>query len=229
MASGRGEPGEDLVELFDRARGWKAGKKDFLVGLDLADALEWDGKRNRSRKWGEHYAGAGAIEAVEDYLAASRKNFQESEGRRLAAARRTRRLAYALAVLLIAALVLAFLALRATGRARQQQKLAESREFAAKSESLDSAGNRSDALTTAMRAFSIEHTLEAGEAVARALPQALTSLEGHSARVVSAAFSPDGQRVLTASDDKTCAGVPHSHRGRYRPPLCLQMNCTRYS
>jgi WD40 repeat protein len=33
--------------------------------------------------------------------------------------------------------------------------------------------------------------------------QVIASLEGHSERVVSAAFSPDGQRVVTASEDIT--------------------------
>jgi WD40 repeat protein len=54
-----------------------------------------------------------------------------------------------------------------------------------------------------MRAIAIAHTSEANEAVASAFPQTLSRLEGHSASVWSAAFSPDGQRVVTASDDKT--------------------------
>jgi WD40 repeat protein len=33
--------------------------------------------------------------------------------------------------------------------------------------------------------------------------QVIAKLEGHSGGVLSTAFSPDGQRVVTASDDKT--------------------------
>ncbi len=33
-----------FIELLDRARGWRVGKKEVLVGLDLSGALEWDSK-----------------------------------------------------------------------------------------------------------------------------------------------------------------------------------------
>jgi hypothetical protein len=68
-----------LIELLDGARGWRAGKKELLVGLDLAGALEWDSRRNHSPKWAEHYAGAGAIQEVEAFIAASRAKLAESE------------------------------------------------------------------------------------------------------------------------------------------------------
>ena len=54
-----------------------------------------------------------------------------------------------------------------------------------------------------IRALSIRRTSEAREAAAHALPQLLTELEGHSGFVNSATFSPDGQRVVTASEDGT--------------------------
>ena len=64
-------------------------------------------------------------------------------------------------------------------------------------------GDRGEALDRAINAFAIAATSEAGEVIARSFPQELTKLEGHSGAVNSAAFSPDGQRVVTASDDHT--------------------------
>ena len=72
---------QGLIELLDRARGWRAGKKELLMGLDLSGALEWDSQRNRSPRWAQHYAGTEAIEEVEAFLAASREKFAESERR----------------------------------------------------------------------------------------------------------------------------------------------------
>ena len=68
-----------LIELVDRARGWRDGKREVLIGLDLSSGLEWDSQRNRSRTWAEHYVGVGAMEEVEAFLSASRKKFEESE------------------------------------------------------------------------------------------------------------------------------------------------------
>jgi Novel STAND NTPase 1 len=194
-----------LIELLDRARGWRSGDRALLVGLDLAGAREWDRIRNHSPRWAEHYIGRGAIEEVEQFLAASRAEFEKSERRKeeqrdreLAAeqqlreaaeqraqveqhlreaaqqaaqaerdsSRRTRIFSYVLACLLMAALAFAALAWRATIRARDQQKLAESRELAAKAEALLSLGRRGEALNSAIGAFTIASTSEAREAIA---------------------------------------------------------------
>jgi hypothetical protein len=123
-----------FTELLDRARGWQAGTREVLRGLDLAAALEWDSRRNRSTRWAEHYTNdAGAIGKVEAFLSASREEFERSERQKAqqqaaelraqaerASARRTRNFSYVLVVLLIVTLVLAVFA-------RNQQMLAESR------------------------------------------------------------------------------------------------------
>jgi WD domain, G-beta repeat len=74
---------------------------------------------------------------------------------------------------------------------------------ATRAETLVSLGKRGEAIETAIRAFSIERTADAREAVAHAFPQTLATLEGHSGRVLAAAFSPDGQGVVTAGEDRT--------------------------
>ena len=205
-----------LVELWDRARGWRAGKREVLIGLDLSGALEWNIQRNRSAKWAEHYVGAGAIEEVEAFISASHEEFDQSERRarerrevefareaaelraqaERASARRTRIFSYVLAVLLLASLGLSLIAWSATLGA-------ESRELATKAESLVSLGKRGEALDIAIHAFSIKNTSQAREVIARAFPQELMKLGGDSGRVFTASFSPDGQRVVTAGEDRT--------------------------
>ena len=217
-----------LIELLDRARGRQARKRELLNGLDLSDALEWNTHRNRSARWAEHYVGAGGIDEVDAFLSASHQKFEEDERKALehfeheisiekrlreaaegkaqaeiAAARRTRFFSCVLAVLLLGALALAFVAWGATLRAREQQKLAESRVLAAKAETLVSQGKGGEALATAIQAFSIEKTSQAREAIAHAFPQELEALAGHADWVNSASFSPDGERVATASYDQT--------------------------
>jgi WD40 repeat protein len=216
-----------LIELLERARGWQAGRSELLRGLDLAGALEWDRRRNRSSRWAEHYAGPGAMEEVVTFISASRGAAEESqrleEERRNrdlarehqlretaeAAARRTRTLSYVLVAFLIAASGLAVMAWTALN----QRKLAESRGLAAQAEALISLGKSGEALDKAIKAFAIAPTSEAQYAIARAFPQELTKLEGHSEAVRSAAFSPDGQRVVTASGDRT-ARVWNAATGR---------------
>jgi hypothetical protein len=61
-----------FIELLDRARGWKAGTKEILSGVDLSAAAEWDKRRNHSTKWAEHYAGPGAIAVVEQFVKTAR-------------------------------------------------------------------------------------------------------------------------------------------------------------
>ena len=87
--------------------------------------------------------------------------------------------------------------------AATQQLLAESRELAAQAEALLSQGKSGEALDVAMRAFGRAKTAEAHLAISHAFPQLVAKLEGHSAAVRHAAFSPDGQRVVTASGDHT--------------------------
>ncbi len=210
-----------LIELLDRARGWQSRTRDLLVGLDLSSALEWKSQINPSPKWAEHYAGPGALAEVESFLSASHRKFEDDQQREherherelsierklrqiavrkeelaLSSARRTKIFSFVLAALLLGAVALAYIAWK-------QKKLAESRELAAQAETLFSLGKRGEALTTAIQAFSVEKTSQAREAIAHAFPQKLVELEGHSGQVFSAAFSPDGQRIVTASDDKT--------------------------
>jgi len=217
-----------LLELLDRARGWQNKTRDLLTGLDLSSALQWKSRINPAPEWSEHYVGAGAIAEIDSFLNASHQKFEEDEQERLenferqlttekelresaerreelvrSSARRTKIFSYVLIALFLGAVGLALLAYRATLQARAQQKVAESRELAAKAESLIFQDNRVEALAVATRAFSVEKTVQSREAIAHAIASESARLEGHAYAVYNAAFSPDGQRVVTASWDKT--------------------------
>ncbi len=60
-----------------------------------------------------------------------------------------------------------------------------------------------ESLDRAIRAFGVADTPEAREAVARAFPSVAATGKPRPDEVYSAAFSPDGQRIVTASADKT--------------------------
>jgi WD40 repeat protein len=59
------------------------------------------------------------------------------------------------------------------------------------------------ALGLAVTAWQTARTKEANSAVSKSFPQPSATLRGHTSSVVSAVFSPDGQRIVTASDDQT--------------------------
>ena len=90
-------------------------------------------------------------------------------------------------------------------RRRGATRFAHSRELAASAlAELEIDPGRSVEL--ALEAAELEPTQEAETALRRALPaqrRLLEVLAGHTGSVVSAAFSPDGTRVVTASDDGT--------------------------
>jgi hypothetical protein len=93
-------------------------------------------------------------------------------------------------------------AVTSAAEAQRQQHIAESRALAVQSgETLDR--DQSTALNLAARAWQRARTPEANTAVANSFPQLSAILQGHTDIVNSAVFSPDGQRIVTASDDHT--------------------------
>ena len=130
-----------LIELLDRAQGWETGAREVLRGLDLAAAIEWDNRRNRSAKWAEHYIDdIRAMRLVDAFLSASREEFERSESQKAeqqaaelraqterASARRTRNAAIAfllLAILAVTAAIWAFLSWRLADREKMRAETA---------------------------------------------------------------------------------------------------------
>ncbi len=169
-----------LIELLDRASGWRAKERDLLAGLDLAGAVQWDRRRNQSPVWAEHYIGAGKLSEVQAFIAASRK-------------RRVKQF------LLLVPFLLGLLAF--AWQSFREQKTTQSLNLAGKAETLISLGKSSDAVATAQQAISIAPTLQARQALAHAFPQELIEFRGHTGPVYRAVFSPDEKQILTASAD----------------------------
>ncbi len=86
-----------LLTLVERARDWKERKGELLIGLDLTNALHWDRQRNRTAAWAAHYAPAGALDAVVEFIRAS-EDRQREEQARLRRERRRQRIAVTTAV-----------------------------------------------------------------------------------------------------------------------------------
>jgi WD40 repeat protein len=63
-----------FLDLAERARNWKAGKGETLVGLDLTEAAAWDRQRNKSAAWAAHYAEAEDLANTLTFIQASQAN-----------------------------------------------------------------------------------------------------------------------------------------------------------
>ena len=70
-----------LLTLVERARDWKSGRGEVLIGLDLTNALQWDRERNRAPAWANHYAPAGALDDVLEFIRASEDRQREEQTR----------------------------------------------------------------------------------------------------------------------------------------------------
>ena len=194
---------------------WEASNRDegaLLRGAPLAEAEGWLASRGTDLNQIEqaHVHASVVLRERETTdretqrqreLEAAQK-LAEAEGRRAEeqarAARALRRRAVGLTVALIAVAVLAVAAI-VFARIADAQRLA----FAAQSQ-LEEAPET--ALLLAYEAVSRRHDFQSEQALRDALENFTwrpTILSGHADRLVGAMFSPDGQRVLTASSDGT--------------------------
>jgi WD40 repeat protein/DNA-binding winged helix-turn-helix (wHTH) protein len=178
--------------LRQAAQEWEDVKRDpgaLLQGARLAQAEEWLAKSLQPPS------------SVRDFVLASVEARGEAAQKKLA---RSRWFSCALALLLILAMGMAWY----TYRLQLREK---SRALAAQAEEMRDR-DQGQALDLAIHGWQTAKTDEARLAVTKTFPQLLATLN-HSAGVESAVFSPDGQRVLTASDDHT-ARVWSSKTGR---------------
>jgi hypothetical protein len=105
-----------LGRLIERAANWRQGGP-VLMGLDLADAVEWRQSRNQSPAWARRYASERALEEVLAFIQAS----EQAERDRQRKARRNLLIAIGLACLFAA---LAAFAWWQTGRAEKARTAA---------------------------------------------------------------------------------------------------------
>jgi WD40 repeat protein/energy-coupling factor transporter ATP-binding protein EcfA2 len=197
---------EALIRGWPRLRKWIDEEREALrIHYRVSEtAREW---RNRNRDVGFLYRGVRLAEALE-WRKNNDSSLNELERKFLEASdalqrRENRaswmRLLVAVTVLLIT-LVLGLFAIRWY----EQQQAATLHELASRSGQI----KRTDpelSLRLALEAEHISRTAEVESALRQALGwlQEATVLRGHSSRVNSVAFSPDGKQVVTASGDNT--------------------------
>ena len=188
---------ERFQELVRRAGAWQAGRGSLLQGTDLSLALAWQKKAAPSAAWAERYR------RHEEDLPEVRRFLRFSALRRL----------LVLGVGIAAAALLVALTIRATvlaRAAREQSRMAVAAQWM-----------EADPSHAGLVLGELERPAANPEALAmmrRVLGEPLTLASfRHAGRVVSAAFSPDGERVVTASDDGTARVWGADGRGRPVP------------
>ncbi len=62
-----------LLSITERARDWTENRGEPLTGRDFERFADWDRRRNKGRAWALHYVDKSAVDAVERFLAESRR------------------------------------------------------------------------------------------------------------------------------------------------------------
>jgi WD40 repeat protein/DNA-binding winged helix-turn-helix (wHTH) protein len=175
--------------LLQSAEEWQELKQDagaLLQGARLAQAEDWLGRHPHAPELVRDYVRTSVQARA---LAASEE--KEAQQREL---RRFRWFSYTLAIL-------ALIAVGAAAFAYHLRTLEKSRALAAQTEELIHK-DHGQALNLAIQSWQTAHTEEAHLAVAKAFPGPLLSLS-HDDVVNLTLFSPDGERILSASSDHT--------------------------
>src|SRR5215218_2367772 len=176
------------TRLLGRALEWERKGRDgsyLLRGRDLADAERWVASQTAERD-------PQPTPLQLEYTLAGRR----------AATRRQRILVGAALVAVAVSLSLALLALFQRNEARREARIALSRQLAA--EAIAARDNDpEESLALATRAATTAETEEALEALRRSLRSSLAAADVRvgDTRVWDAAFSRDGRRLVTASED----------------------------
>ena len=178
----------------------KRAGREKLTGLGLAEAVEWDRKRNKTAKWAAHYADEAALGTVLKFVKAS----EEEERRRARRAKRNLWIAMGLAILFAA---LGGAALFQWNQARKLSRISLVRQLAAQSELLLSE-ERVDLEPAALLAtesmlrlpgFENDHALRLATSL---LPRQAARLN-HQGPVTSGGVQSGWAYVATGSGDKS--------------------------
>ena len=187
--------------LFQAAAEWEALNYDtgaLLRGARLAQAEEWLSKHSETPARIRRFVKA-SVEEREDGIRREREAHERElvQQKTVAilerrSAARFRWLSTVLGVMLLVAVASAFFAY-------QLEVLEKSRSLAAQSREL-LPRDHGQALALAIRSWRTAATDGSHLAIARAFPQVLSTMN-HGGDVLHVAFSPDGQRIVTASKD----------------------------
>jgi WD40 repeat protein len=200
--------------LTEAAREWLEMNRepDMLYrGARLAQAREWasfhaEEMNALEREFLQASVEAGGRELAEKEAQRQREmelQRQRAEEQTQAEKKLQRRAIFLTGALIIAGM-LAATALLFSQRANQEARLSKSRELAAAAISnLDIDPERS--MLLALEAVSTAHTLEAEDALHKAVTTSRVqrTIDGHDAQIWSVAFSPDGTKLASASQDGT--------------------------
>jgi WD40 repeat protein len=178
------------TRLLQRTLEWEGGGRDrsrLLRGRDLRDAEQWLTQQGLG-------GGRKPTALQTDYIFASRRG----------AVRRQRITIGAVLLALAVAVVLAVFALIQRSDAISGEKVARSRELAARS-ALQLQLDPAQSLLLAAQAAEVAPTAEATQALRRSLsvPAVGVVLEREASPLEAVTFSPDGKLVVTAAQDGT--------------------------
>ena len=198
---------ESAQEWLDMER-----EADLLYrGARLSQAREWATAHADELNELEHEFLNASVESTERELVEREARHQheldlqiQRAEEQTQAARQLRRRALFLTSALIIAGVFAVAAVILNQRAQKEARLSASRELAAASISnLDVDPERS--ILLALQAVSTEHTLEAEDALHKAVMESRVRLtiKSHNAEIWRIAFSPDGAKLASVSQDGT--------------------------
>ena len=90
-----------FLDSTERARNFNAERGELLIGLDLADAVEWDRTRNPTERWAAHYAPEEELGRVLTFIRAS-EDQRDEQARTERATPPRRRIVTTVAGLLVA-------------------------------------------------------------------------------------------------------------------------------
>ncbi|MFI9202803.1 WD40 repeat domain-containing protein [Streptomyces sp. NPDC053048] len=210
---------EILLRVWPRMRRWidedRAGLRTRQLLTETAAAWQREGRdksllyrgnrlasiRDRSAAEPHHAAPLGPV--ARSFLEASielEATEKQAEQRRV---RRLRQLAGSLAVLLVLALVADGIALQQNRTARAQQRIAASRELAARADVV-AAERPEAAMLLALSGYRRASSAEGrGSLLGAYAHYRARQFIGHTERATAVAFSPDGRTLATAGYDRT--------------------------
>jgi WD40 repeat protein len=177
-------------ELVKGARRQAAGRTSLLQEPDLQFQLDWRERRAPNTTWAKRYSRkSDDFETAMDYL--------ERSDQAARSAKRRRWVLRTLAVLSVIAVLVTIFGIQRSSKTRElnAQIVSEAADL------LDTDPNKAFEMLARIR----NPDTKATRLIARALNYGFIekNFSGHEGAVWTASFSPDGERVLTASDDGT--------------------------
>lgn len=200
--------------LVEDAEEWDENHRDSAFLYRGARLLAVDDSRPRWDRDPDSFPPPGPT--VEGFVAASTRAARQ-------AGRRRRFVIAGLAVLTAHAVIGATVAILAARTAVRQQALALSRQLTAQSETVD------DPAVAALLAVAAWRTTPTSEARYRLLDLAARTgrgtLTGHTKSIGDLAFSSDGTRIVTGSDDRTARIWDTASRRQLGAPITYSPDC----